>query len=113
METKIEEELKKITRRLDDIESNQEQLAKRLDLLYEDRNIFETIQGKLTQFEEQFKLSRQHDETVRRDIKEEVNIVGDKVKEVVETAAEGLRPLIRNRTGFIKRSFWQKLLGRG
>lgn len=109
METKVEDELKKIVRRLDDIESNQEKLAKRMDLLYEDRNIFETIQGKLTQFEEQFKLSRQHDETVRRDIKEEVNIVGDKVKAVVETAAEGLRPLVRSRKGDTKESWWKRL----
>ena len=107
LEINIAEELQKITRRLTSIESNDKDQSKRLDLLYADREIFENIAGRLALLEEQFKLSRQHDETVRRDIKEEIGSHAEEVKATVKEATEGLRPLIRGGRENIKKPFWK------
>jgi hypothetical protein len=67
------DDLAKIIRRLDSLE-------KKMDLLYEDRSILESIQGRITGLEEQTKLSRQNDVEVKKSIEETVNIVGDRME---------------------------------
>ena len=92
MDNIIKEELEKITRRLDGIE-------KQLDLLYGDREILESVQGRLTSLEEQLKLNRQNDRTVSNDIKEEINLANDRVVAKVETKIEeGISAFGRSRT---------------
>lgn len=71
------DQIKKIVRRIDS-------LQKTVDLLFEDRSILEDIQGRLTAVEEQLKLNRQHDNQVRKDIKEEIQTVGQNVQGAVE-----------------------------
>jgi hypothetical protein len=92
----IEDQLEKVSRRLDSIQ-------KQLDLLYADREILETIQGRLTSVEEQIKLSRQHDNEVRKDIKDEIQISGDRVVAKVEDKLEKIEPKIKK-----KLLFWKK-----
>lgn len=104
MENNITDELEKITRRLNG-------LQKQLDLLNGDREIFETIQGRLTSLEEQWKLTRQHDHAAQKDLKEEVNIVGDKVKAAVESSIEGIQTPSKSRKRD-KKSWWRKLVER-
>ena len=87
---KIEDELNSLNRRMERVE-------KKLDLLDSDREIFETIQGRLTQLEEQWKLTRRHDNEVTKDIKEEIGLMGDKVTAGVETKVEELQSLVKRR----------------
>ena len=77
----IKQELEKITRRLDSLE-------KRFDIADSDRNILEDVVGRLTSLEEQQKLTRQHDNEVRKDIKEEIQLANDRVVAKVETKIE-------------------------
>ena len=81
MENNIKEELEKITRRLDSIE-------KRFDIADSDRSILEDVVGRLTSLEEQIKLTRQNDNEVKKDIKEEINLANDRVVAKVETSIE-------------------------
>jgi hypothetical protein len=99
---KVEDELAKITRRLDS-------LQKQLDLLNNDRNIFEDIQGRLTALEEQWRLTRKNDNEVRKDIKEEINISGDRVVAAVETKVEELQPMVQDKK-VSKRRHWYNFL---
>jgi tetrahydromethanopterin S-methyltransferase subunit G len=98
------DDLAKIIRRLDSLE-------KKLDLLYEDRQILESIQGRITGLEEQTKLSRQHDNEVRKDIKEEVNIIGDHIENKVDELSSQIesKKVIKI---VPERTFWQKIMGR-
>ena len=93
---KIEDELLKTNRKLDSIQ-------KQLDLLNADREILETIQSRLTALEEQVKLARQNDNTARKDIKEEINISGDRVVAAVEGEIQK-----KVRTIPKRKWFWQR-----
>ena len=93
---KVEDELSKVSRRLDTIQ-------KQLDSLNADREILETIQGRLSSLEEEWKLTRQHDNEVRKDIKEEINISGDRVVAAVESSLEN-KPKAKKK----RRWFWQR-----
>ena len=77
------DELKRTNRRIN-------QLQKTVDLLYADREILEDIQSRLTGVEEKLRLSRQHDEQVRKDIKYEINEVKDRVEAKVGEIGEKL-----------------------
>ncbi len=89
-------------------------LEKKLDLLYADREILESIQGRLTGMEEQQHLTRQHDNEVRKDIKEEINLSGDRTVAKVETKVEEIQDEIgKKKTITIKTKGWiDKILGR-
>src|SRR3990167_7030973 len=78
---KIQDELSKVNRRL-------ERLEKGLDILNSDREILEDVVGRLTALEEQTRLTRQHDNAVRKDIKEEINTSGDRVVAAVQEEIE-------------------------
>jgi chromosome segregation ATPase len=73
---KLEDELKKVTRRI-------ETMQKSLDLLYEDRSILEDILGKLTTLIEQSALNRNRTERQTKDIKYEVQGVKEKVEDKI------------------------------
>lgn len=95
---KIEDELLKTNRRLDRIQ-------KQLDLLNEDRNILETIQARLTALEEAVTLARHNDNTARKDIKEEIQITGDKVVAAVQTEIKSKVKVIPVKKWF---GFWRR-----
>jgi len=85
-------------------------MQKTLDLLYKDRELLETIQGKITDLDEQIKLSREHDRTISQDIKAEVNVTSDEVKEKV---AE-VKKVIENKKVIrvVVKSWWTNLLNK-
>jgi len=103
IDPRIAEELGKMTRRIDTMQ-------KTLDLLYKDRELLETIQGKITDLDEQIKLSREHDRTISQDIKAEVNVTSDEVKEKV---AE-VKKVIENKKVIrvVVKSWWTNLLNK-
>ena len=104
MDTDIKEAIEKLTRRMESIE-------KRLDLLNSDRNILEDITGRLASVEEQLKLTRQHDNEVRKDIKEEINSANERVVAQVETTIEkGVQSFKRG--GKKTKTFIDKILRR-
>lgn len=100
---KVAEALGELTRRIDSIE-------KSVDLLSTDeRNVLENINQRLAGIEEAMNVTRQHDDTVRKDIKEEINkvefTVGEKVDEikdkidtktVIQAKAQGVGDKIKN-----------------
>lgn len=102
METnlKIRDELQKLNSRMDRVE-------KKLDLLDDDRQIFESIQGRLTALEEEWRLTRQHDNAVKKDLKEEIGIANDKVVAKVEIKVEEVKEAFEKK----KASWWKKFLG--
>lgn len=103
-ELKVEDELLKTNRRLDAIQ-------KQLDLLTADRDILETIQGRLTSLEEQWRLTREHNHAETKNIKEEIGIANDKIVAKVETKIEGIKGLVRSRGRDTKKPWWK--WGRG
>ena len=84
---KITEEQQKTNRRIDTMQ-------KSLDLLFADREIFEDMQGRLTAIEEKMGLVRHHDETIRNDIKQEIQLSGDKVTAKVETKIDEIKSMV-------------------
>ena len=86
---KLEDLLTKFNARLERVE-------KKLDLIDSDRIIFENIQGRLTQLEEEWRMTREHDREVKKDIKEEINIVGDRTTASVETGIQEVRDIIKS-----------------
>jgi len=84
---KIEDLLNKFNSRLEHLES-------KLDTLDSDRAIFENIQGRLTALEEQWRMTREHDIEVKKDIKYEINLVGDKTAAKVETGIKQVQDII-------------------
>ena len=111
---KFQEEQEKTNRRLDSMQ-------KSVDLVMADRDILENIQGRLTSIEERMTLSRQHDDIVRKDIKEEIQISGDQVTAKVETKVEEIKEIVKKKRKFnenplkisIFSSFFNKLRGGG
>lgn len=85
----IEDLLNKFNKRLERVES-------KLDTLDSDRVIFEDIQGRLTQLEEQWRLTRQHDIESKKDIKNEINVVGDKTAEKVEDGIKQVQAIVES-----------------
>lgn len=99
---KIAEELGKLARRVESIE-------KTVDLLSTDeRNVLEDINARLAAIEEQMAITRRHDETVRKDIKEEVQLAGDRVAEAVENKVSEIQNVIQNKKviHIEKKHFW-------
>ena len=84
---KISDELKKVTRRIND-------LQKSVDLLYKDREILEDLQGSVRKLQELQLNARQHSDTVAQDIKFEIKDsqikTEDKIEEKVEQAKEDI-----------------------
>lgn len=103
IDPRIADELDKMTRRIDD-------LGRKLDSLNNDRELLETISGKVTGLEEQIKLSREHARDTAQDVKAEVNIVSDEVKEKV---AE-VKKVIENKKVIrvVVKSWWTNLLNK-
>lgn len=64
----ISDKVENLTRRMSEMQ-------KSVDLVNEDRSILETIQARILALEERVNLQSQHDEAIRKDIKEEVNKV--------------------------------------
>ena len=95
----IQDELGNITRRLSSVE-------KRLDLLNADREILEDLVARLTALEEQTRLSRQNDETIRKDLKEEIQMAGDRIENTV--AAE-----IQKKVKTVTKHKWLGIFKRG
>ncbi len=81
----MEEELKKIVRRLDS-------LQKTTDLLFQDRNILEDILSRLSAVEQALHLNKEHQTEMQKDMKADVKdvkfAVQDKIDEVKETMTE-------------------------
>jgi len=84
----IEDLLNKFNSRLEHVE-------KKLDTLDSDRAIFENIQGRLTALEEQWKMTRQNDNDVKKDIKEEIQLSSDRTIAKVETHLEEVQDIIK------------------
>lgn len=88
---KIAEVLEKLVRRVDSIEKN-------VDLLSTDeRNILENINSRLAAIEEQMQITRNHDNAVRKDIKEEIQIANDRVVARVETKVDEISDQIEKK----------------
>jgi len=100
----IEDELKSLNRRMERVE-------KKIDLIDSDRQILEDILGRMTQILEVWKITRQHDNTVRKDIKEEINLVGDKIEASVETKIEEMGSSFKSRKKS-KKGWFKKLIER-
>jgi predicted nucleic acid-binding Zn-ribbon protein len=80
---RLEDELKKVVRRVDSVQ-------KSVDLLYEDRSILEDLQGSIQSFKEILLHNRHHVDSAVKDVKAEVIEQGIRVKESVEDNISGL-----------------------
>jgi len=96
---KIEDELQKLNSRMERIE-------KKLDLIDSDRQILESIQGRLTELKEEWVLTRQNDSAVKKDIKEEIGIANDKVVAKVETKMEQFADTISSKKDLVIKVPW-------
>ncbi len=74
---RLEDEIKKVIRRVDG-------LQKSVDLLYQDREILEDMQGSIKSLQEVLLYSRQHVDNAVKDVKAEVIEQGFKVEEKVQ-----------------------------
>lgn len=115
---RLEEELKKLIRRVDT-------LQKSVDLMYADRNILEDILAKQRVFDETLKLHREHLTLDKRDLKADIrdarNSVENKVDDIKDAVEENIPKLVENiekkskllniKPGFFKRL--KKLLRKG
>lgn len=90
---KFEDELKKVVRRVD-------QIQKSVDILYQDREILEDMQGSIQALKEVLLHNRQHIDTVVKDVKAEVIEQGakveDKVNQMKDTVQDNLTGLVQN-----------------
>lgn len=80
-----------------------------MDLLYEDREILESIQGRLTGLEEEWKLTRQHDKTVKNDIKDEIKIANDRTVAKVETQVESIKDMVEAKKVQPRKKHWWQI----
>lgn len=107
--SKFEDELKKVVRRVD-------QIQKSVDILYQDREILEDMQGSIQALKEVLLHNRQHMDTVVKDVKAEVieqgTKVEDKVQEMNDSVQDNLTGLVKNieqkSTFLIKEGFFKK-----
>lgn len=90
---KFEDELKKVVRRVD-------QIQKSVDILYQDREILEDMQGSIQALKEVLLHNRQHMETAVKDVKAEVIEQGakveDKVNQMKDSVQDNLTGLVQN-----------------
>ncbi len=90
---KFEDELKKVVRRVD-------QIQKSVDILYQDREILEDMQGSIQALKEVLLHNRQHIDTVVKDVKAEVIEQGakveDKVNQMKDTVQDNMSGLVQN-----------------
>lgn len=93
---KLFEELAKTNRKIGD-------LQRTIETLDDDRQILESIQGRLTSLEEQVRLARAHDGSVSKDIKQEVQIAGDRVTAAVETQVEQIKNMVGKKKVTLRR----------
>ena len=107
--TKTQREFENLNRRLGRIE-------KRFDIVDSDRSILEDVVARLAAVEEQLKLSVRHDNAVKKDIKEEIQIANDRIVAKVETkvdeatdAAKEIKDTIETKKVIQvkKKSFWK------
>lgn len=105
IEVPIEESLREIKERLTKIEEELKRQGKRIDYLYDERDLLEDISGKQSETLDVVKARRKHDETIRKDIKEEIAIEGLKTRASVETHVERVAAFIKGRKGPQKESW--------
>lgn len=90
---RLEDEIKKVIRRVDG-------LQKSVDLLYQDREILEDMQGSIKSLQEVLLYSRQHVDNAVKDVKAEVIEQGFKVEEKVQavkmSVEENISGLVQN-----------------
>lgn len=90
---KFEDELKKGVRRVD-------QIQKSVDILYQDREILEDMQGSIQALKEVLLHNRQHIDNAVKDVKAEVIEQGakveDKVNQMKDTVHDNLTGLVQN-----------------
>lgn len=90
---KFEDELKKVVRRVD-------QIQKSVDILYQDREILEDMQGSIQALKEVLLHNRQHMDTAVKDVKAEVIEQGakveDKVNQMKDSVQDNLTGLVQN-----------------
>lgn len=89
---KFEDELKKVVRRVD-------QIQKSVDILYQDREILEDMQGSIQALKEVLLHNRQHIDTVVKDVKAEVIEQGAKVENKVNQMKDSVQ---NNLTGLVQ-----------
>lgn len=84
-------------------------MQKTLDLLFADRDILEDIQGRLTAVETRLSLNNQHSETVRKDIKEEINIAGDRTVAEMKDKLDEVQDIIEKKKVItVKKPWWKR-----
>lgn len=83
----MEEDLKRIVRRLDS-------LQRTIDLLYNDRNILEDVVSRLLAVEQSLQLNKAHQTEIQKDIKADVR----DVQNIVESKVDEVRGEISNKT---------------
>lgn len=106
---KFEDELKKVVRRVD-------QIQKSVDILYQDREILEDMQGSIQALKEVLLHNRQHMDTAVKDVKAEVIEQGakveDKVNQMKNSVQDNLTGLVQNieqkSVVFVKEGFFKK-----
>jgi L-lysine 2,3-aminomutase len=90
---KFEDELKKVVRRVD-------QIQKSVDILYQDREILEDMQGSIQALKEVLLHNRQHIDNAVKDVKAEVieqsAKVEDKVNQMKDSVQDNLTGLVQN-----------------
>lgn len=93
----IENELKKITRRQNEIEKD-------LSLIFQDRTLLEDLQGSVAHLKEIIILNQQHQDTGKNSIQADVSVVAHEVKD--------MRKDIKDKTVIVKsnqKSLFEKL----
>ncbi len=107
--SEIKDELKKTTRRQDDIE-------KTLTLIFQDREILEDIQGSIKHLQEIILANQQHQDTARNSLKSDVKrvefAVQDKVDQVKNTISDKT-VIVKSSTGSIFKKIIALLPKRG
>lgn len=77
--SKLEEEIKKVTRRLDETQ-------KSVDLLFKDREILEDIQGSISHLKEIIVQNQQHQDVKHEDIKSDIQEVAHTTQDMAENS---------------------------
>ena len=100
---KIWEELRKNTRRINSLQRS-------VDLINADREILETIQGRIAGLEEQIKLMRKHDTESAKTLTAEVAASGERIESKVEEIHDTIeaKKIIKTKP----ESLWQRLAKR-
>jgi hypothetical protein len=119
LEKEIFEEFDKIHDSLEEIVKEQKKIREeikdqgvRIDVLYDERKLLQNISDTQAATLNAVNTGKDHDETIRKDIKGEVVIEALKTRALVETVAEGFRGFIKSRKRNTKKSWW-KLWQRG